>query len=413
MNNIKELESLFNKDLLQSFDLIEGIPWAYSDGKKSFLDWSTKVQAYFKYEEDQLAHLQNLLNQNSINEISKTRVQQFIQDKHSHLKQMRKILNPFLKNEAKNIIIDNQSILSYQTNIFRDWVWGKEENKIYANYIKSHIDSAVENILVLGAGSCGLSYELARSLKANIISVDINPYLFLVAQKLFNKKHLKLYEFVDNAAKEEYVSIKTEIKPPEQVNNHFQVFCDFFNLPFKENTFDAVIACWFYDILDPSLNSCLEHINYYLKDHAESFFIGPSSFHKKEIEQKLTTSEIVSTFESKYSEVQSFTENVTYLDNPNNTYKRSENILFLKAKNKTSSRLFTKENESSDFVQLTPALSAYKQQNEVFYRILKHIERPMTINALAREVQKEFGFSEEEAKFYTENFIKKLNFEIN
>lgn len=412
MSNFKEIEPLVSTDL-QSAKYIGGIPWLFSNPEKSFLEWSEKTQAYFLNEENQLSHLQGLLNQNSLNNKSKKRVQQLINDKHAHLKQMKKLLDDFTKNQNPNIILDTQNILSYQDNIFRDWCWGQEENQIYVDYITNELSDSEKNILVLGAGSCGFSYELSKKTSANVVAIDINPYLFLVANKILNKKHVKLHEFLTYPDEIQAISKKWEIKPVDTQENHFQVFCDFTNMPFKENSFDVVIGCWFYDIIDPKLDQSLKHINKYLNNDGKSFFIGPSNFHKKQVEDKLTKEEIIRIYADNYQDVSFKLDKVNYLNNPSNSYQRLENILFLKAKQKTSEEYLYNSEKEDTLIQTTPELLAYKQKIEVFHRILKYLDRPTTLNALSRNVQKEFGFTEDEAKYYTESVIKKLNIELS
>lgn len=412
MSNFHEIEGIFNQDL-NVIERIGDIPWAFADAEAKKIEWSNKVQNYFSIEEQNLSYLQGLLTQKLIEDNRKTRIQKFIKDKHAHLKQMKKVLDPFLKNKEKAIVLDNQNILSYQDNIFRDWCWGQKENNIYADYILKNISPNAKNILVLGAGACGLSYDLAKQHKGNVIASDINPYLFLTANKIFSKKHLNLYEFIDYPKEDEPTSRKWEIKPIDDCqDNHFQVFCDFTQMPFKEKSFDVIIGCWFFDILDISLSNSLGHLNKYLKPKGQCLYIGPANFHKSKFEDKLTTKEIVETFYQFYENASNSTDQITYLDNPANSYKRQEDILFLTASNPTATINLPTESDQ-DFIQPTSKLMAYKQKTEVFHRILKHIERPITISALAREVQKEFGFTEDEAKFYTKSVIKKLQSEIN
>ena len=86
--------------------------------------------------------------------------------------------------------------------------------------------------------------------------------------------------------------------------------------------------------------------------------------------------------------------------------------MFLTANTPKDSNLF-KESADLDLIRPTKELIAHKQKTEVFHKILKHIDRPITMNALAKSVQKEFGFSEEEAQFYTNSVMSKLLSEIS
>ncbi len=413
MRNYDKIKELLSIDL-DNTKHIQGVPWAYSNSDEKFLEWCGKTSSYFKFEENSLNHQQNLLNQNQVASASKPRIQQFVKDKHSHLKQMKKLLTDFLDDSNTSALVDNQNILSYQNNIFRDWCWGIGENKTYADYILNQITDETKNVLVLGAGSCGLSYELAKKTKANIISIDINPYLLLVANKIFNKKYVKLFEFIDYPKDINNISIKREIKPiQEDLSNHFILFSNFEDLPFKESSFDLVVGCWFYDIIPQNLEKSLLHTNSFLNPDGRSIFIGPSNFHKKAIDQRLTPNEIVSTFKELYQDVSHSTEQVSYLDNPENSYKRLEDILFLTGSTPNKSNKIQLEMHKEDFIHPTAELLGYKQKIEVFNRILKYIDKPITYSALSKNLEKEFGFSQEEAIYYTESVIKKLNLEVN
>lgn len=412
MCNYKEIEDVLNFDLAQ-IEYIDNIPWAFSNPKEKFIEWSNKTQTFFMLEEHNLTHLQGILNDNLVSGPQKVRVQEFIKNKHAHLKQMKKVLATFLKENKKSIVLDNQNILSYQNNIFRDWCWGQKENEIYLNYILKNLKAEQKNILVLGAGSCGLSHMLAQNTTSNIVAVDINPYLFLVANKIMSKKHLKLYEFFDYPKHNGQSYKKWEIKDSgEEVNNHFQVFSEFESMPFKPQSFDVIIGCWFFDIIDTGLDQALLHSNHYLKSDGQLLLIGPSNFHKSKYVDKLTTDEIVTSFQENYKEVSFEVETIKYLDNPNNSYQRLEDVLFLTANTPKDSNLF-KKSADLDLIRPTKELMAHKQKTEVFHKILKHIDRPITMNALAKSVQKEFGFSEEEALFYTNSVMSKLLSEIN
>jgi ubiquinone/menaquinone biosynthesis C-methylase UbiE len=409
MTNLNNIDDLFNSNLSQ-YPKIGGIPWCYSNQEESILSWVDKINAYFLAEKNELGYLQNLLSNNLISGSKRNRIQQFVTDKSSHLKHMSKLFSDFSINSKSPTIIDKQNILSYQDLIFRDWVWGQDEIKKYKEYIVEQLSGTEQNILILGAGSCGLSYEIAKNTKANVIATDINPYLFLTAKKLTSKKHVKLTEFVPHPNDIKDVSIKHNILPVDELSNHHMIFSDFKDMPFKSECFDLIISCWFFDIIDNKLEDSISHTNQYLKDNGSIIYIGPSNFHKNNISNQYTSTEIIDSFMEKNKSTEYKTEQISYLNNPKSSYKRIEEILFLKATNPIRTNM-TPIKDDTGF-EYTTDLEAYKQKLLVFSKILNNIDRSMSYDELAIRLEKDFGFNAEEAKFYSRNFMKKLFLEI-
>jgi hypothetical protein len=112
MSNLNDISYLFINDPNQ-YQLISGIPWAYSNPENSKRNWIDKVHSYFSSERNELSHLQNKLSSNLITGAKRNRIQQFVTDKNSHLKQMEKLLSEFEVKDGKPTIIDKQNILSY------------------------------------------------------------------------------------------------------------------------------------------------------------------------------------------------------------------------------------------------------------------------------------------------------------
>jgi ubiquinone/menaquinone biosynthesis C-methylase UbiE len=409
MNKLNNISHLFNKDLNQ-YSTIGDIPWAFSNPEESKQSWVDKVHSYFLSEKNELSYLQNKLSTNSITGSKKIRIQQFVSDKNSHLKHMDKLLSEFKTNIESPTIIDKQNILSYQDLIFRDWVWGKEEIKEYNDYIIKGLSGSEKNILVLGAGSCGLSYELAKNSEANIVATDINPYLFLTAKKITSKKHIKLFEFVPHPEDIKNVSIKHEISPVQELPNHHMVFCDFKDMPFKESSFDLIIGCWFFDIVDTKIEDSIAHINRYLNEDGSTIYIGPSNFHKSQTVDQLTSNEILESFTNNYYSCSFELKKISYLNNPSSSYKRIEDILFVKAINPKNVTTIKSTNEIG--FEYTADLHAYKQKLSIFSKILNNVDQSMSFDELAIKLESEFDFNSEEAKFYARSFMTKLFLEI-
>lgn len=409
MNNFDMIAHLFSQDP-KSYLSIDSIPWAYPNSQEKFLEWSAKVHSFYHFENEELSILQNKLNQKSLTKITSKRIQKYISDKKLQIKSMQKLLDQFKPPENFVPLIDRQNILSYQELVFRDWCYDSSEVNTYINFIKSKLTGNEKNILVLGAGACKLSHELALSTKANIISTDINPYLFSVVNNLYSGKHLKLIETIPFAKSIEDISKKWELKPIKKPDNHFLVYTDFESLPFKNNSFDLVIGCWFFDIIETELDQSLPHINTFLKNDGRCIYIGPSNFHKESTSKMLTSEEIIERFQNSYSNIDISKENICYLDNPYNSQKRYEDILLIHASSKLSEKNLTHLKEEK--IQVSPSLLKYKQKLEIFNRILKYVNHDISFEELAKKLESEFGFTPEEALFYSKNFMQKILLEI-
>jgi ubiquinone/menaquinone biosynthesis C-methylase UbiE len=402
------------EDKFKTFETVNGIPWCFTNSREKFLEWTIKTKQYFDYESSLLKPLQNKLSNKLYSGYTKKRLQKYLDHKNSHLKTMEKVLKPFIQGaedlKGHTIISDKQNILSYQDLLFRDWDWGQEEIEQYSSYILKNLTGEEKNILVLGGGASGLSYHLASKVNANIISTDINPYLVLSSQKIINNCNLKTYEFLDAPSDIAHYSRKVEIVGRDNLPNHFQIFSDFNDMPFKTESFDVIIGCWFYDIIDLSLDKSIAHANTFLKEQGNSIFIGPQNFHKNQLSTQLTPEEIIEEFFRYFTKVDHQITNTFYLKNPNSSAYRNEKLLFLKASGiQSASRLKLQEDDS---FKMSQELSIYKQKIDIFSKILKHVEKDMTYEELGVKLESEFEFSKDEALYYAKSFMKKILLEI-
>jgi SAM-dependent methyltransferase len=408
MQDNEKIKHLFLPEFMERG--ISGIPWAYKKPSEEFARWSFLTQNYFSFEQNNVKSLQHKLNSNIFLSPTKEKIQNFVNVKSSHIKNLKKVLDPFLKQNQKVKVDSFQNILAYQDLVFRDWHWGKSENKNYLNYILNNLSGEEKNILVLGAGSCGLSHSLSLNTEANIIAIDINPYLMLSAQRILDGKTLKLGEFNDYPISIEDYSYMHEFEKVQSSDNHFQVFCDFNDLPFVAESFDIIVSPWFYDIIDLELSSSLRLTNSVLKPNGKNIFIGPSNFHKNKVSKSKTTEEILHVFKENYEQVNFEKRFCPYLENPKTSQKRIEEILFICSEKKV--QLDEVKREEIQSIQATPELMAYRQKVEVFSRILKYVENNQSFEDLAKRLEKEFDFSQDEALYYAKSFMQKILSEV-
>src|SRR5207253_3242160 len=96
------------------------------------------------------------------------------------------------------------------TNLFRDWAWTEsEENSLAAAAVLRAAGKAeaAGDLVVLGAGSGRLAYDLARSRRfSRVLATDVHPILLTVGARAAAGRATSLHELplmpdsIDNAA---------------------------------------------------------------------------------------------------------------------------------------------------------------------------------------------------------------------
>lgn len=392
-----------------SYPLFNNIPWLFANPEFAFLEWSTKIQKFIDEEQSYIGFLR-LLVESEKNKLTQTRYEKLIEAKSHNINVFKEYLRVFLNQKTINLLPSNQQIFSYFQLIFRDWCWDSQELDSYLSFINEHIKTP-SKILVLGAGSCGLSAKIAEQHSdSTIISVDHNPFLLMIAQDIMDKKELSLFDyslFPKNLASTTH---KWHIDKKTDYPNHHIINCSFPKLPFNEECFDFIICPWFLDILESPISQSLNDLNKFLIPSGEVLYIGPANIHHQDISDQLCSEEIIDTFKDFYNDVSFEQKSVSYLANPLNSQNRIEEILFVGSKNKKE--VLLKKQEQQFDIKFTPALEQLKASTQITHEILNLIDKNMSFSQLAKKLENKFSLSPQEAEFYAESFIKKINQEL-
>jgi ubiquinone/menaquinone biosynthesis C-methylase UbiE/uncharacterized protein YbaR (Trm112 family) len=396
-----------------SYPVFENIPWLFKNPEHSYLEWATKIEGFIDEESIYIKHL-NSLHDLASDKLRKKRYSQLIEAKTKNLNVITETLNVFLGQKHIRLMPSNQQIHSYFQLIFRDWVWDTTEMKTYIEYINNSIpDFSNKKVLILGAGACALGQTLAHQHKsAQFISTDHNPFLIMMAKKIMNKEKVELYNYSFFPKTLELTNTKYEIQLPSTVENHHQVLSSFPDLPFKENSFDLIIAPWFLDILELDFNTAHQQCLKYLSAEGHFICIGPSNKHSKDIAEQLTAPEMDNILSSNFINSSYEVKEIQYLENPIESHKRIEQIILFHGENKSSEIQKLKNKDQKKEILLGPELIAFKQKTEIFHRILKLIDKDMDYEQLSKKLVVEFNFTKDEASFYAESFIKQIQNEI-
>lgn len=238
------------------------------------VDWSVKLNQFQQVLSQEITDLNN--QRKKAPPFSHQRLDKLIEGKTEFLQQVSQLVSPILKAKvASKPVYDamsdraptTQNLLSYEANLYRDWVWGEKENKLSLEILLKLIGKeATGNLLVLGAGSARLAYDLHAQLNPNLtIANDINPLLLFAAKEIIKGKGLNIYEFPAYPISSDSVAINHSIDaldlPPD--NFHF-LFSDAAKPALKKASIDLLITPWLIDIQPVELGKFVSSLNYYL-----------------------------------------------------------------------------------------------------------------------------------------------------
>jgi hypothetical protein len=398
---------------------INNVPVLIPHSGDYMFEWKQKALSFLELEKNKLKFVQDKVSVQK--DDHHKNLQKLIQDRSSQLKMTEKIIDELLSFEGAPTshlgFSPTQSFYSYNDLVFRDWCWDSIDLKKYKSFISQHLDKESQYNCYLGAGACALPHEISLSHAGEHIAFELNPYLIGVASSILDGKNVKLFDFPITPDSTQNYSKKWEIKTQKKNENLHLCIGDFYQMPFETQCFDSIIACWFYDILDDSLEDLLMHTKSYLKDSGDLIFIAPNHFQRKDPSLFKTQEEIISCFESCgfKIEVQEVHE-LPYLQGEGHSSYRMEKVLLLKAKmiDNQSSLIEEKsfELDETQAIPILPEIQMKLNEHAIFTTFLKFVDGKNSIEDIAKLVSSELNISNEEALGHAKGFFTKLIWEI-
>ncbi|USN48109.1 MAG: class I SAM-dependent methyltransferase [Pseudobdellovibrionaceae bacterium] len=412
----------WGQDGLQSeagpkYHSISGVPWLFRDSTSQWIQWKSRCEQLIstlkdekqRYEKAQINKHVSLLNQR------RGAVSRGLQ---VNIETLNHLLQDFLKSNSFSVpqnfaltdrVASTQEAHSYFDNIFRDWVWGKEENTKSLDLIKKVWPESIKepNVAVLGAGAGRLGVDIHRHLKPkNTILVDINPVLLLTAEHLLTKGPLDLCEFPKTPVSIEQSAVLHRLESDERKGNniHF-VFADVMNLPFKAKSLDVVVTPWLVDIIPDDYRDFSARMNRVLKPGGVWIQFGPLGFAHKDFSKNYSVDEVLKIVgDQGFNLTTSIQERIPYLQSPHSGFWRVENVLIFAAEKKSDVKQ-PKRFESLpewllDFnkpILLTIELQELRFTNQVHAEILGAVDGKRTFNEMVQLMAKHYQMSSDQA----------------
>lgn len=168
--------------------------------------------------------------------------------------------------------------------LYRDWGWptdGGNENRTAFDDLASIVgrDRPLGRTLVLGAGACRLAYDLHVSLGAGpTFVVDIDPFLFVIAEAVVRGQPVVLTETTANAQETAHLPRTWTLAAPDgplDPGAFVFLLADGLTPPFAAGSFDTVVTPWFIDQVPQDLPVFLSTVRRLLRPGGHWVNQGP------------------------------------------------------------------------------------------------------------------------------------------
>jgi len=162
-----------------------------------------------------------------------------------------------------------RGVVEYIGYLYRDWGWPsagyRENDAALASLAALFGTRTLGRTLVLGAGACGLAYELHRRHGASFtVAVDIDPFLLVPAEQVVRGQSMRLTEASLKVLEASDVSRPWTLAAPSGAlgPEEFQcLFADGTAPPFADRSFDSVVTPWFIDQVPRDLPAFIDTVH--------------------------------------------------------------------------------------------------------------------------------------------------------
>jgi len=419
-------QQLATQDSSRHYPIIKEIPWLFRNPLHSMVDWSIKLNHFNQVLNDEIRQLKNEIKRAP--KLTRPRLALLLQGKQSFQQTVSELVSPILSAKvASKPVYDalsdraphTQNLLSYEANLYRDWVWGDEENKISAQIVLNKIQSEkVNNLLVVGAGSCRLAYDLHQALNpALTVANDINPLLLFATNEIISGRGLNIYEFPAHPKTAESVAVSHQIAGlTDWPENFHLLFSDAAIPAMQPAAFDLLVTPWVIDIQPFELVTFMKCLNHYLPIGGEWVNFGSLVFSQNRDAQCYAIGEIEALAEQAGFKIESLSQDeLPYLKSPYNAGYRMENVSSWRAiKVKDMAHSNHLQNLPDWILDIDKAVPATKEiqtfafSHQMYAELAAKIDGRKSIKQIASRIAQEKSMDKQEAINMVKNFYLKI-----
>ncbi|MCZ6854829.1 MAG: methyltransferase domain-containing protein [Gammaproteobacteria bacterium] len=409
------------------FPVRERVPWLFAEPDSAMSEWHNRWQlalAILERDRKRAAVAQK----DSSDTQALARLEQLVLGYAEQKKCLGRLLEPLAHHAGADLETHlalktrpptQQGLLTYAANMFRDWCWGEEENRLALEAVSSLLKkNGPEKILVLGAGAGRLAYDLHQSLDSAItVALDINPLLAYAANRIINGETVTMWEFPLAPRRAEDVAIERALSAPGPAREGFHyVLADALRAPFKTAQFDAVVTPWFVDIVEEAPAKLLPRINRLLETGGIWINHGSLAFGQANPADRLSLEELISLSTTcGFGEIESSETTVPYMNCPNSRHGRLEAVVTIKAVKQTDTPQPERHQALPDWiidgrrpVPLTQSFQSQATVTRIHAFIMSLIDGKRTLTDMADVMEQQKLMQKQEATSAIRGFLIKM-----
>lgn len=414
------------------YPLLNQTPWLFPVPEHAFSFWRDNLKLQIQQIEQEVLVMTQSQNNLELFPQQKQRIKKWIEAKKEFARFLERILAPLVQGyeahrEASIALRDTipmtQRLGSYLENIYRDWCWGDEngENQAALEIILQLVGDekkALENILVLGAGTCRLAYDFHRAGKVTLtVASDINPLYLLLGQEMISGQSRSVFEFPLAPVDGKSFFVRRELKAPEAIQeNFFFVFADAMNPPFQAGAFEGLLTPWFIDIVPQDPQLLFKRLNHLLKPGGIWLNFGSCFFNHPDFSRKYSPEEILEIAEKSGFEVEkNIIRKIPYLQSPASAHGRVEqtfSFLARKVKEVEQPPRFVYLPEwllkPEKPIPLSPVFTQFAAVHGFYVQVVSAIDGKTSLETLAKNIGPQYGLSPQEATHSLGRFLTKI-----
>ena len=296
----------------------------------------------------------------------------------------------------------NNSVLEFSENIFRDWMWGDEESERTRQLVAKMAREPLGRLAVYGAGAGRLAVDVHQSLRpTETWALDVNPLPLLTAEKLLHGETVVLPEFPVAPHGENDVVISRQLHAPVGVREHFSfAFADALHPPFAPGSLDTILTAWFVDATGRDFQETTAAINRALRPGGLWLNLGPLRF-KQSLASNYSIEEVwdlVSTSGFELSD--RGRDDIPYFDSPVSGSRRIETVFSFAARKTGEAKEFLYPDPVPPWiadatlpVPLTPTLVAMGQKSVFAGSVIALVDGTRSLSDVAGEMARLWGFN--------------------
>jgi hypothetical protein len=249
-------EAIVCAGCLQPYPRIAGIPVLLPKPDQHVTLWRRQLGLLLERGQRTLAALTDAAAHPELAEATRVRLGSLGQAVKEQVDDVARVLTPALGGaltaEGGGL---PRGVVEYIAYLYRDWGWpaaGYRENEPALTELGRLLDGReLGRTLVLGAGACGLAYELhLRHGASETVAVDIDPYLLVLAERVIRGETVKLTEASLKWIDAGEISRQWQLEAgsgPIGPDVFRCVFADGIEPPFTPESFDTLVTPWFID----------------------------------------------------------------------------------------------------------------------------------------------------------------------